>query len=245
MPEVVAIEWVIGLAIGGLVLGLLAGYGVSLRGGARSKVEELQTALDTAEAELADYKREVFGQFAETAEKFRALDKSYNDLHRQLATSSVALCGDAATPLLAGPGTEAGLEEKAVTDDAVSEDAVVEDTVAEDGPAEGKPAEGKEVPAAEGSAPEDPVVLAEETVISAEAPISSDETTADVAAADPATASDAGDTRAEGDDIVVGEHQDESRPEPTGAATAAQDDVPVLTDTDTDTNTEAPRRESA
>ena len=65
----------------------------------RERIAELETALDAAQSELADYKGEVFGQFAATAEKFRALDKSYNDLHRQLAESSVALCGDSATPL--------------------------------------------------------------------------------------------------------------------------------------------------
>ncbi len=115
MPEVVAIEWVIAIVIGGLLLGLAAGWwGVSRIGGGKAKVAELQQALDNANEEMADYKREVFGEFAETAEKFRALDKSYNDLHRQLAKSSVALCGDSATPLLAGPGPEEALEEKEI-----------------------------------------------------------------------------------------------------------------------------------
>ncbi len=98
-----AIEIVVGIGVAALLLGLLIGYFIPSGGAKKARVTELENALESAQEELADYKREVFGQFAETAEKFRALDQSYHDLHRQLAASSVALCGDAATPLLAGP----------------------------------------------------------------------------------------------------------------------------------------------
>ena len=110
--EALSMEWVIAVAI----LAALVGAGISylLTGGARSKarvaqleqqLEQSKGALESSQSELADYKREVFDQFAETAQKFRALDQSYHDLHRQLAQSSVALCGDAATPLLEGATT--------------------------------------------------------------------------------------------------------------------------------------------
>lgn len=99
-----AVELVVGIALASLLAGLGVGYFLTGTGSAkRARVTELEGALEAAQTELADYKRDVFGQFSETAEKFRALDKSYNDLHRQLAESSVALCGDAATPLLEGP----------------------------------------------------------------------------------------------------------------------------------------------
>ena len=96
-----AVELVVGIALMSLLAGLGVGYFLAGGGSAkRARETELEGALETAQSELADYKRDVFGQFSETAEKFRALDKSYNELHRQLAESSVALCGDAATPLL-------------------------------------------------------------------------------------------------------------------------------------------------
>ncbi len=100
-----AIEWVVGIG----VLSLLLGFGIAqlfqMGGGKqKSRVAELESALEEANDELADYKKEVFGQFAQTAEKFRALDHSYQDLHQQLAQSAVSLCGDAATPLLENTG---------------------------------------------------------------------------------------------------------------------------------------------
>jgi uncharacterized membrane-anchored protein YhcB (DUF1043 family) len=99
-----AVELVVGIALTSLLAGLGVGYFLAGGGSAkRARETQLEGALEAAQIELADYKRDVFGQFSETAEKFRALDKSYSELHRQLAESSVALCGDAATPLLEGP----------------------------------------------------------------------------------------------------------------------------------------------
>lgn len=93
-------ELAIGIGVLSLLVALGIGYLIGARGTKKARVVELEGALETAQEELTEYKREVFGQFAETADKFRALDKSYHDLHRHLAASSVALCGDAATPLL-------------------------------------------------------------------------------------------------------------------------------------------------
>ena len=44
MPEVVAIEWVVAIAVGGLLLGLAIGWGLSRIGGGKSKVAELTEA---------------------------------------------------------------------------------------------------------------------------------------------------------------------------------------------------------
>lgn len=105
--EALSMEWVIAVAVIAALIG--AGISYLLTGGVRGRarvaqleqqLEQSKGALESCQSELADYKREVFDQFAETAQKFRALDQSYHDLHRQLAQSSVALCGDAATPLL-------------------------------------------------------------------------------------------------------------------------------------------------
>ena len=87
------------------VVAFVLGAGITwlaLRGtaGQKRRVTELEDALRAAEEELSDYKRDVYGQFSQTAEKFKALDRSYHALHRQLAESSVLLCGDQATPLL-------------------------------------------------------------------------------------------------------------------------------------------------
>ena len=98
-----AIEVAMGIVFATLLGGVAVGYLLGKGKDSSARVRELESQLEAAQAELTDYKSEVFGQFAETAEKFRALDKSYNELHRQLAQSSVALCGDDATPLLAGP----------------------------------------------------------------------------------------------------------------------------------------------
>lgn len=101
-----AVELVIGIVVVTLLAGVGIGYyllGAGRTNKAKAAVAELENALETAQTELADYKRDVFGEFAQTAEKFRALDKSYHDLHRQLAESSVALCGDDGTLLLESP----------------------------------------------------------------------------------------------------------------------------------------------
>lgn len=99
-----ALEIVIGIAALALLTGAGIGYLLGKGKDNSARVRELEGALENSQSELADYRTQVYGNFAETAEKFRALDRSYNDLHRQLAESSVALCGDDAQPLLAGPG---------------------------------------------------------------------------------------------------------------------------------------------
>ena len=65
-----------------------------------ARVVELEQALAASESELADYKQQVTTEFTDTAEKFRALNRSYEDLHRQLAKSANVLCGEAGAPTL-------------------------------------------------------------------------------------------------------------------------------------------------
>lgn len=105
--ESLTMEWVIGIAaicgLLGVGLGMLLPYG---RGAHAARVAELESALESSQDELAEYRSEVYGQFAQTADKFKKLDESYQDLHRQLATSAVALCGDQATPLLIADGAD-------------------------------------------------------------------------------------------------------------------------------------------
>jgi len=107
----VTIEWVVGIGVLSAIVGI--GIGYLLFGRGRKKAAELESELESAQNELADYRQEVYGQFSETAEKFKALDRSYQDLHRQLAVSAVALCGDDGTPLLASPTDGAVVEGEA------------------------------------------------------------------------------------------------------------------------------------
>jgi uncharacterized membrane-anchored protein YhcB (DUF1043 family) len=113
------IEWVVGIAVVSMLVGVALGYFLPLGNAKKARVSELENALDTAQQELADYKSEVFNQFATTAEKFRNLDESYQALHQQLARSSVDLCGDAATPLLSAAPASSIAEDS--SDSAVEE----------------------------------------------------------------------------------------------------------------------------
>ena len=119
------IEWVVGIAVVSMLVGLALGYFLPLGNARKARVGELENALETAQQELADYKAEVFSQFATTAEKFRDLDQSYQALHQQLARSSVDLCGDAASPLLTAavaPALEEELSEAVAQDSRFSEE---------------------------------------------------------------------------------------------------------------------------
>ena len=89
------------LIVGGLlVLAVGIAIGIYLPVGKAAHSKELAAQLEASQEELADYRREVYDQFASTAEKFKRLDESYHDLHKQLATSAVSLIGDRGVPLL-------------------------------------------------------------------------------------------------------------------------------------------------
>jgi uncharacterized membrane-anchored protein YhcB (DUF1043 family) len=94
------------------IAGGLLGYYL-LRSGilGHARIVELEQALAATETELADYKQRVTEEFTDTAEKFRALNRSYEDLHRQLAKSANALCGEAGVPTLLDYAATPALQE--------------------------------------------------------------------------------------------------------------------------------------
>ena len=94
------------------IAGALLGYYL-LRSGilGHARIVELEQALAAAETELADYKQRVTEEFTDTAEKFRALNRSYEDLHRQLAKSANALCGEAGVPTMLDYAASPALQE--------------------------------------------------------------------------------------------------------------------------------------
>ncbi len=101
--------------------GLLAaggGYFIARITGTGRKTRDLQTQLEAKQAELDDYRREVFEQFGETARKFKTLNDSYVDLHRHLARSASLLCGDlGADTLLEAPLIAALVNEVEIVDE--------------------------------------------------------------------------------------------------------------------------------
>lgn len=94
------------------IAGALLGYYL-LRSGilGHARIVELEQALAATETELADYKQRVTEEFTDTAEKFRALNRSYEDLHRQLAKSANALCDEAGVPTLLDYAATSALQE--------------------------------------------------------------------------------------------------------------------------------------
>lgn len=120
-----AVEWVIGLTLLGLVIGAAVGWFVVRRrplGDARARElearaqelesrardseqrsRELEQELEAARHEQERYREQVVDEFSETARKFKTLNAAYGDLHRQLAVSSSALCGDMVEPRLEPP----------------------------------------------------------------------------------------------------------------------------------------------
>ena len=52
-----AIEIVVGIGVAALLLGLLIGYFIPSGGAKKARVTELENALESAQEELADYKR--------------------------------------------------------------------------------------------------------------------------------------------------------------------------------------------
>ena len=126
-----AIEWVVLVGVASALFGGLIAF-LFTRGSKtnRAKVNELASELEAKDEELNSYRADVHTQFAETAERFKTLDESYHALHRQLATSSVALLGDQATPLLIQGGAGAS-EDQAPEASADDQAEVVVESAAE------------------------------------------------------------------------------------------------------------------
>ena len=95
------VEWLILLGVVGLVVGAVVGYLLATRGNGGKR--QLEADLAASRAELQNYRESVVTEFSATARKFQALNDAYTDLHRQLAHSSQALCGDITGPLLEAP----------------------------------------------------------------------------------------------------------------------------------------------
>ncbi|MAD07301.1 MAG: hypothetical protein CMP86_07810 [Gammaproteobacteria bacterium] len=112
------------------IAGALLGYYL-LRSGilGHARIVELEQALAATETELADYKQRVTEEFTDTAEKFRALNRSYEDLHRQLAKSANALCGEAGVPTLLDYAASPALQEPST--DPIDSDAAAVDVIAD------------------------------------------------------------------------------------------------------------------
>ncbi len=104
-PNLILAAAVLGSGLLGLLVGVVAGKR-SAAGYRRS--QQLETELSSTKLELDNYKKEVEQHFSETADAFKSLNDSYATLHQKLAGGALALCGDAAGPLLTAPGTAPG-----------------------------------------------------------------------------------------------------------------------------------------
>jgi uncharacterized membrane-anchored protein YhcB (DUF1043 family) len=101
---VYSLAWLVVVGVMGLILGAWIGHVVArVRSGYAARIQDLEAQLSASHDELSDYKSEVYEQFSKTARKFKALDETYHDLHRQLAESAGALVGEGAGPLLEAP----------------------------------------------------------------------------------------------------------------------------------------------
>ena len=99
----ISLEWLIGAIVFTGIVGFLIGYWSTRSSGSKGEIERLESQLVETHAAFETYKKEVVEEFGETAVKFRALNEMYVDLHKQLAKSASALCGEtAAGPLLEG-----------------------------------------------------------------------------------------------------------------------------------------------
>ena len=123
------LEWLIGVGLSALVIGLLVGLAMGRTVFRGKKSLDTEAELAAAQDAMKEYRAEVYDQFAETARKFDTLNDSYNDLHRHLASSANVLLGDGiSTPLLRGPA-ETNAAEAAQADDAQDASATVDDSI--------------------------------------------------------------------------------------------------------------------
>lgn len=95
-PLTIQIVSAVGIAIVAMLVGLLIGRST----GKARKASDLADELEKTKEEFETYRGEVVQQFADTAGKFRTLNESYGDLHKQLATSAAVLCADRADDIL-------------------------------------------------------------------------------------------------------------------------------------------------
>jgi uncharacterized membrane-anchored protein YhcB (DUF1043 family) len=144
------IEIVIALTVVALGVGGVLGYFLKGRDKvSATRIVTLEEALAASQTELADYRQDVVQQFSDTADKFKVLDASYHALHRQLASSAVALCGDQGTPLLTAADRPALTEPEVPSEILPEHDVAVDEDKASDEACQNPVSEGS--PVAEGS----------------------------------------------------------------------------------------------
>lgn len=90
-----SIEWIWLTAIIAGIAGWVGGWLLGRRSNAgQRKSLALQESLNASEQRLQDYKKEVQGHFAQTADAFNEMNDSYQRLHQQLASGASTLCAD-------------------------------------------------------------------------------------------------------------------------------------------------------
>ena len=156
-------ELIIACTFVALAVGIVLGYFLKGRDKvSATRIVTLEEALAASQTELTDYRQDVVQQFSDTADKFKILDASYHALHRQLASSAVALCGDQGTPLLTAVDRPALTEPEVPSEILPEHDVAVGEEKASDEACQNPVSEGS--PVAEGSGEE---IVVPETTASA------------------------------------------------------------------------------
>ena len=101
------LEFVIPVAVGAAVLGVIIGYLASKKMGASLKAQALlQQQIEALQNQQQNYRSEVSDHFAETAQLFNQLTNSYRNVHNHLAEGAQKLAGESATNTLAALSDE-------------------------------------------------------------------------------------------------------------------------------------------
>lgn len=105
------LEITIAIGVGAALVGLIIGWLIARVAYRGKRASTLAEELEASRKEHEAYKQEVYEQFGETARKFKNLNDSYADLHKQLATSASLLCADMdPSTLLPAPNSGDALE---------------------------------------------------------------------------------------------------------------------------------------
>lgn len=101
------LEFVIPVAVGAAVLGVIIGYLASKKMGASLKAQALlQQQIEALQNQQQNYRSEVSDHFAETAQLFNQLTNSYRNVHNHLAEGAQKLAGESDTNTLAALSDE-------------------------------------------------------------------------------------------------------------------------------------------
>ena len=101
------LEFVIPVAVGAAVLGVIIGYLASKKMGASLKAQALlQQQIEELQNQQQNYRSDVSDHFAETAQLFNQLTNSYRNVHNHLAEGAQKLAGESDTNTLAALSDE-------------------------------------------------------------------------------------------------------------------------------------------